>query len=351
MELHRSLRAARRRVEDRPDALVVHRRAGRLSRRLRNARRGPKFAGMDQLISAVDNPLLEPWDTPFGAPPFDRIKPEHFAPAFEAALAQRRAEIAAIVADAAAPTFDNTIVALERAGALLRPGERGVLPPRRRGRRTTRSSASNATLRRCCRASATRSCSTTRCSPASTRSISARETLGLDAEAARTLERWRVAFARAGAGLDADKKARLAAIGERLASLGALFGQNVLADEKAFALVLDGPDDLAGLPESFVAAAAQAAASRGPRRQTRRDAVALVIRAVHAVLGSARPAREAVPRLRRARRWRRRARQCGDHARDRRAARRARAPARLFETSPPSASPTRWPRRRKRRSI
>ena len=59
------------------------------------------------------------------------------------------------------------------------------------------------------------------------------------------------------------QKARLAAIGERLASLGALFGQNVLADEKAFALVLDGPDDLAGLPESFVARRGAAAARAG----------------------------------------------------------------------------------------
>ena len=90
-----------------------------------------------------------------------------------------------------------------------------------------------------------------------------RREIGLDAEAMRTLERWRVAFARAGAGLDADKKARLAAIGERLASLGAQFGQNVLADERGFALTLDGPDDLAGLPESFVAAAAAAASARG----------------------------------------------------------------------------------------
>lgn len=217
---------------------------------------------MDQLASALDNPLLAPWDAPFGAPPFDRIRPEHFAPAFDAALAQRRAEIAAIVADPAAPAFDNTIVALERSGALLRRVsgaffhlagaetneaieriERDIAPALARER--------NAILlddALFARVDAL---------------YQARETLGLDAEAARTLERWRIAFTRAGAGLAADKKTRLAAIGERLASLGALFGQNVLADEKAFALVLDGPDDLAGLPESFVAVAAQAAAARG----------------------------------------------------------------------------------------
>jgi peptidyl-dipeptidase Dcp len=217
---------------------------------------------MDQLAPAVDNPLLQPWDAPFGAPPFDRIRPEHFPPAFDAALITRRTETAAIVADPAAPSFDNTILALERAGGLLRRVsaaffhlasaeasdeieriERDIAPVLSRER--------NAIL--------LDDALFTRVEAL----YQARDRLGLDAEAARTLERWRVAFTRAGAGLAADKKARLAAIGERLATLGAVFGQNVLADEKAFALVLHGPDDLAGLPESFVAAAAQAAASRG----------------------------------------------------------------------------------------
>jgi peptidyl-dipeptidase Dcp len=217
---------------------------------------------VSQVTRDAENPLLQSWAGPFGAPPFDRIRPEHFPPAFDAALALRRAEIAAIAADPAAPTFDNTIAALERSGALLKRVsaaffhlasaqtsdeieriERDIAPVLARER--------NAILlddALFARVEALHQ---------------ARESLALDAEAARTLERWRVAFTRAGAGLDAETKARLAAIGERLASLGAIFGQNVLADEKAFALVLDGPDDLAGLPQSFVAAAAQAAAARG----------------------------------------------------------------------------------------
>jgi peptidyl-dipeptidase Dcp len=217
---------------------------------------------MDQPSSAADNPLLEPWDTPFGAPPFDRIRPEHFAPAFGAALARRRAEIAAIVADPAAPTFDNTIVALERAGALLRRVSGAFFHLA-----SAETSDQIEGIERDMAPVLSRERSAILLDDALFARVEAlhlaRERLGLDAEAARTLERWRVAFARAGAGLDAGKKARLAAISERLASLGALFGQNVLADEKAFALVLDGPDDLAGLPESFVAAAAQAAAARG----------------------------------------------------------------------------------------
>src|SRR5690349_5896661 len=65
------------------------------------------------------NPLLEPWTTPFGVPPFDRIREEHFAPAFQAAMDANRAEYAAIGADPAPPDFVNTIEALERAGSLL----------------------------------------------------------------------------------------------------------------------------------------------------------------------------------------------------------------------------------------
>src|SRR3569832_2313774 len=67
----------------------------------------------------MTNPLLETWTTPFGVPPFDRIRAEHFPPAFDAATAAQRNEIAAIGADPAAPSFANTVEALERAGGLL----------------------------------------------------------------------------------------------------------------------------------------------------------------------------------------------------------------------------------------
>ena len=66
-----------------------------------------------------ENPFLENWTTPFGLPPFDRIRPEHFPPAFDRAMAEHNAEIATITGSAAAPTFVNTIEALERSGRLL----------------------------------------------------------------------------------------------------------------------------------------------------------------------------------------------------------------------------------------
>jgi len=65
-----------------------------------------------------ENPFFESWATPFGVPPFDRIRPEHFAPAFDRGMNEQIAEIAAITASAAPPSFANTIEALERCGRL-----------------------------------------------------------------------------------------------------------------------------------------------------------------------------------------------------------------------------------------
>ncbi|WOJ90938.1 M3 family metallopeptidase [Methylocapsa polymorpha] len=208
------------------------------------------------------NPLLEPWTGPFEAPPFHRFAAEHFRPGFEAALAEQRAEIAAIAANPEPPTFENTIGALERSGHALdrvasvffnlagshtndelQAIEREIAPALSRHR--SEIYLNDALFRR-------------------VEALEARrEKLGLDAEQARVLERYYIAFKRQGGGLPAGAKARLAGIGERLATLGTAFGQNVLADEKDYLLVLQAPEDLAGLPPSLVAAAAQTAADRG----------------------------------------------------------------------------------------
>ena len=193
---------------------------------------------------AESNPLLELWSGPFAAPPFARIRPEHFRPAFDAALATKRAEIAAIADNPAAPTFENTVAALERSGKALDRVESVFF--------NLVGSDSNEALQALEREMApilSRERSAILQNDALFRRI---ETLhadgagqGLDAEAARTLERYRTAFLRAGAGLPPWTKARLAAISERLATLGATFGQNVLADEKDFLLILETPEDRA----------------------------------------------------------------------------------------------------------
>ena len=193
------------------------------------------------------NPLLAEWITPDEVPPFAHIEPEHFREAYDRALAAHAAEIAAITGNPAAPSFDNTIVALERAGRLLaRIGdafhllagahsndtlleiEREMSP--RIARHWNKINTDAALYGRV---------------DALMRGVDA---LGLNAEQRRVLERYHTGFRRAGAGLDEAATKRLAAITERLASLGTAFSQNVLADEQSFALTLDGEAELAGLP-------------------------------------------------------------------------------------------------------
>jgi len=204
------------------------------------------------------NALAEDSDHPFGVPAFGRIKPDDFPGAFARAFAAHRAEVAAIAANAAAPTFANTIAALEASGAALtrtvnvfnlladahtndaiQAIEREVAPLKAKH---WDSILMDATLfgRVDCL-------------------YRMRDRLELSAEQRRVLERYYVKFIRAGAALDAAAKARLADVNERLATLGTTFSQNVLADEQGYALVLDGEDDLAGLPD-FVRAAARATA-------------------------------------------------------------------------------------------
>ena len=211
----------------------------------------------------ADNPLLAAWDAPFGAPPLDRIRPEHFAPAFDQALAAHRAEVAAIADAAAGPSFENTVAALERSGRLLarvsnvfyvlagahtneaiQAIEREMAPLLARHWNEI-----HLNERLFARLDAVR-----------------RQPGGLTAEQARVLERYHAMFRRAGAGLDAAAKQRLKQIAERLASLGTTFGQNVLADEQSYVMPL-GEEDLAGLPDFARAAARGAADERGLKGQ------------------------------------------------------------------------------------
>ncbi len=217
---------------------------------------------MDQETYCETNPLLEPWTGPFGAPPFDRLKPSQFGQAFEIALGRAHTEIGAIAADPKPPSFENTIEALERSGRELtricsvffnlakadandelEAIEREFAP--RLARHRSETFLNGALFQRVA-------------------ALHARSgKLGLDAEQARVLERYHIAFLRNGGGLPAEAKSKLAEIAERLAVLATKFGQNVLADEKAYVLVLAAEDDLAGLPASLVSAAARTAADRG----------------------------------------------------------------------------------------
>ncbi len=178
-----------------------------------------------------DNPLLADWEAPFGVPPFATIRPEHFGPAFDTAFAQHRGEVAAIAAQAAAPTFDNTIAALERSGRTLARVSAAFF--------ALAGAHTNDALLGVEREMAPRLAAhwdAIYMNQALFRRIEAlrRDQRGLTAEQARVLERYFVTFRRAGAGLDAAARGRLAEIGERLATLGTAFSQHVLADEQAY---------------------------------------------------------------------------------------------------------------------
>ena len=199
-------------------------------------------------IAPGDNPLLEEWTTSAGVPPFSRIAAEHFLPAYAKALAEHVAEIAAIAADPAPPTFGNTIAALELSGraldridnvfhllagahtddALLEV-ERAIAP--QIARHWNQIHTNSALFRRIDTV------------------MRGADKLELDAEQKRVVERYYTSFRRAGAALGDVAKRRLAEIMERLAALGTAFSQNVLADEQAFALRLEGEAALAGLPD------------------------------------------------------------------------------------------------------
>jgi peptidyl-dipeptidase Dcp len=209
----------------------------------------------------MPNPLLEPDTGPFDAPPLSDLRPEHFRPAFETEMARQTSAIEAITADPDEATFANTIVPLEKSGlALDRVASIfGLLT----------GSDTNDALQAIEREMApvlARHSSEIWLNEALFRRVAALhaggDALRLGDEERRVVERYHTLFVRAGAALDAVGRKRLAEIKERLATLGTLFGQNVLADEKAWMLVLE-PADLAGLPDWLRADAAQAAADRG----------------------------------------------------------------------------------------
>ena len=209
----------------------------------------------------TDNPLFEAWDTPFGMPPFDHIRPEHFPPAFDRAMAEHNAEVAAIIGSGEAPTFANTIEALERSGRLLDRVSRVFS--------NLDSSNTNDALEAIARDYApklaqhqTQIALNEDLFGRITELHARRQTLGLAADQLRLLERHHLRLVRSGALLHPEQKSRMAAIAERLAVLHTVFGQNVLHDERDWQLVLDEAD-LDGLPDFARAAAAQSAEERG----------------------------------------------------------------------------------------
>jgi peptidyl-dipeptidase Dcp len=210
----------------------------------------------------MTNPLLAPWTGPFGLPPFAQVRAEHFAPAFAVAMREHLAEIDAIAAQRDAPAFANTIAAFDRSGRnLVRVGalfhnltSSETSPALQQVEREMAPLLAGHDSRVYSHAGLFARIDTLH---------SRRDDSDLDDEQRRVLERFHLDFVRNGARLAPAAQARHAAVLERLAELMTRFGQNVLADECSFQLVLRSEADVAGLPGFVRAAARQAAAERG----------------------------------------------------------------------------------------
>ncbi|MEM7667939.1 MAG: peptidase M3, partial [Pseudomonadota bacterium] len=204
----------------------------------------------------MTNPFLGPWETPFQLPPYGRIGDGDFREAFDAAMTQHKAEIDGIAQSDAAPTFVNTIEAMERAGKTL---DRvcGVFY-------NMTSSHTNDMLQEIEREVApklSRHFSGTLLNQALSRRVFALSPEGLSPEQARVLKLYVEMFERAGARLDDAGRKRIADIQARLSELGTAFSQNVLKDEAEWHLALSD-DDLDGLPDFLTAQAKVEAESR-----------------------------------------------------------------------------------------
>jgi len=227
---------------------------------LKPARKTPTLTLNRPYFGNPMNPLLQDWTAPFNLPPFALIKDTHFGPAFDAAFKQSRTAINAIADNPDAPTFANTIEALERADTLMdRVG--GVFF-------NLTGSNSNPALEALQRDLSPRFAefnSETMMNMALFQRVDAlfenRAGQGLTDEQSRVLDLYHRMFLRAGAALQGADRDRLAEVTKRLAVLGTAFSQNLLADERDWVMLL-ASDDLAGLPDFLKEAAAAAAQER-----------------------------------------------------------------------------------------
>jgi peptidyl-dipeptidase Dcp len=213
--------------------------------------------------AAPGSALLAPWVGPYGGtPPFDQVRVADFKPALQAAMAENLAEIDKIANNPAAPTFDNTLVALERAGktfnrvsalfdvwsSSMNTGDFQAVEREMRPKLAAFSDAITQNAALFARIDAV---------------YNSPQKAQLTAVEQRLCWYYYTTFVRAGAKLDAPAKARVAAINERLAALYANFSQNLLAEEAGHVLYLKRESDLKGVPDSLRAAASAAAAERG----------------------------------------------------------------------------------------
>ncbi|TCZ88997.1 M3 family metallopeptidase [Lysobacter sp. N42] len=212
-------------------------------------------------VNATANPFFAESTLPLQYPAFDKIKDTDFGPAFDRGMAEQLKEVEAIANNKAKPTFENTIVALEKSGRILSRAAsvffnltgadtnpvREKLQAEYAPKFSAHSDAINLNPKLYARIKSL---------------YDRRNDLGLDAESVRLIERYHTNLVRAGAKLSEADKAKLKAMNAELAQLGTKFSQNVLAEVNASAIVVDSRDELKGLSDEQIAAAAEAAKAR-----------------------------------------------------------------------------------------
>ncbi len=208
-----------------------------------------------------ENPFFNKWETPYETPPFNEIKPEHFIPAVEHGIELEKLEVDAIINNPEKPNFQNTIEALEKSGEFLTRVNRvfsglngantndeiqkinRVITPRL-SQHSDDISLNDKLFARI------------------KMIYNERDKLNLDHEQNYTLENYYIRAVRSGAALDKVGKEKLRKINDELSMLGLKFNENTLKETNAIALVIDNKDDLAGLPEDVIKAAAELAKTK-----------------------------------------------------------------------------------------
>ena len=208
------------------------------------------------------NPLLAKWNTPFEVPPFEQINNDHYREAFDIALKESEAEIEQIADNPAEPSFVNTIAAMESAGEALSKVS-GVFFNLSGSHTNDEMQTIQREMAPLLSAHHSRIMLNAKLFARVEVLYLGRDELDLNDEARRVLERYYSNFVRSGAKLEGSGRKRMAEVSSELATLGTQFSQNILADESAYELVLEKGDDLAGLPDFLISAAASAARERG----------------------------------------------------------------------------------------
>jgi peptidyl-dipeptidase Dcp len=212
--------------------------------------------------SNTENPFLTEYTTPFAVPPFDKIKIEHYKPAFIQGMEEQVKEVNALTMQRSVPDFENTIVALDQSGKLLRKVSSVFY-----GQNSANTNPEMQAISKELSPLLSKHSDDISLNPQLFERVKQvydrKADFNLDKEQTKLLEETYKGFVRGGANLNAEKQTKLRALNSEIAMLQLTFGQNMLKETNDFKLVIDNEEDLAGLPSTLIASAAEVAKANG----------------------------------------------------------------------------------------